>query len=249
MVESSPRVAGPRPSKRSDASTRMCASSPSPVIPCSARATPGCVAADAARCPRATPPDSISGTMRSGMADVRCFTVFLRSRGEYDSSWWDDGMQKTGAPWNSSSHGTLARRFTPGFPEPSPGSTDASTPGEWCRATSPGTGEVDGLSRPERARGCGARCTHRSLRQPLAGAGLREAHQVLELHVVVEFRGFVTGEARRLLPVDQVPDAELRCLGRTERHQLGGRRVLGDEFDQLGVREFGAHGDDSGGGT
>jgi hypothetical protein len=71
--------------------------------------------------------------------------------------------------------------------------------------------------------------------------GLGEAHEMLEVQVMLEFGGFVRRETRRFLPGDKLGNPRLRGLGRSKRGNGFRLRAGGDELDDFFVRSDHLH--------
>src|SRR5262245_21130291 len=68
----------------------------------------------------------------------------------------------------------------------------------------------------------------------LAGAGLGQPHEVLDLQVVIEFCFFLGRQGAGLLPLDEFPHALAGRLGGLKVHNLPWTE-RGDEFNQFFV--------------
>jgi len=71
--------------------------------------------------------------------------------------------------------------------------------------------------------------------QSLAGAGLGEAHQMLDLEIVFQLSRVLHRKLFVFLTLDEVGDAILGILGRTEIDDVLRRRSGCDEIDELFV--------------
>ena len=79
--------------------------------------------------------------------------------------------------------------------------------------------------------------------QMLAGTGLGQPHEVLDLHVMIEFRLFVGGKRSGFLALDQVPYAlaslfgglELNNRSWTQRSVEFNEFFVGSHFLQMGI--------------
>src|SRR4030095_9226025 len=71
--------------------------------------------------------------------------------------------------------------------------------------------------------------------EKLAGAGLGQAHEVLDLNVMIEFGLVVGGKWAGFLLLDQFPNALAGRLGGPEVNDLA-RTERGDELNQFFVR-------------
>lgn len=70
---------------------------------------------------------------------------------------------------------------------------------------------------------------------------LSEAHEMLEVQIMLEFGGFVRRETRRFLPGDKFGDPRFRGLGRSKRGNGFRPRAGGDELDDFFVRSYHLH--------
>ena len=70
--------------------------------------------------------------------------------------------------------------------------------------------------------------------QKLAGTGLGQPHEVLDLDVMIEFGLFVGGKRGGLLALDQLPYALASLFGGLELDHLS-RTQRGDEFNEFFV--------------